>query len=731
MRRRPLATVVVAATLGLGLLQPSMIASAAQPPDDTPTLLAMKGEHETGAEEQNFDKLRDAYYASRLLAGDDPLSVEQAASLRESASRDAGRIREVKLPGETRGGAWAPQGPNPIVQVVRTSNTFAAMSGRIGALVVRNDGTIVLGAAQGGIWTYDKASQTWTSRTADADTQSVGALALAPSDDKIVYLGTGEGALSGDSYFGDGIWRSADGGVTWKHVSSKFTGQATSALAVDPTNPNHVYAATLRGRGGAKRTTAPTKTPYGVWESKDGGSSWTLRKGTTDELHGATDLVIDPQNSKALWASFWGDGIYRSTDGGTTWASALGNLPAGNFLEGGTRFALGISRPSATAPATLYTGYDYFDLQDKYHPGAVWKSTDGGTTWADATGSTTGSDSVVNYCGTQCFYDNVVKPDPSNPDVVYALGSYGYNNSPQSGGIYRSSDGGKTWKSLGYDLHPDFHAIAFQANDTKHVAIGNDGGVWQSSTGGGRNGAGDALSTVDWENLNGTVNPSTAALVHSTGLSIAQFTSIATVPKVPGQYWGGTQDNGTLRKSTANQRWFDQASGDGGQVVVDQTTPNPYSANFPAYVFGTYFGISPYRYAPDKVNTFFGNEAIDGGINLKDRAEFYVPWVQNRANTNQMFLGTYRLYRTDNAEAPSSGDVTWAPISGDLTTGCTGAAPNGARGCLISAIGNADGGDGVWVGTDDGVVSVSPDAATSATPRPGPGSARAACRTGR
>ena len=102
--------------------------------------------------------------------------------------------------------------------------------------------------------------------------------------------------------------------------------------------------------------------------------------------------------------------------------------------------------------------------------------------------------------------------------------------------------------NLGYDLHPDFHAIAFQPNNTQHIAIGNDGGVWQSDTGGGRNGAGDPLSAVDWENLNGQVDPNTAALVKSSNLAITQFTSMATVPNIPGQYWGGTQDNGTLRK---------------------------------------------------------------------------------------------------------------------------------------------------------------------------------------
>ncbi|HEU4331931.1 MAG TPA: hypothetical protein VFR40_12505 [Lapillicoccus sp.] len=710
---------LLAAALSVGVA-PALVATPvahAAPADDTPTLLNVKGEHETGDDEASFDKLRDAYYWSRLLSGDDQLTEQQAAVLREKASQQAGGISSETVSGTPRGGTWQAQGPNPIVQNGRTTNRFQAVSGRIGALAIRNNGTVILGAAQGGIWTYDAASQTWTSRTKDADTQAVGALAIAPSNDAIVYMGSGEGALSGDSYYGDGIWKSTDGGVTWTHVSSLFTGQATSALAVDPTNPNHVYATTLRGRGGNHRTTAPTDPAYGIWESTDGGANWTLRMGTHDQLHGATDIVMDPQNPKNLWASFWGDAIYKSTDGGATWTKSMGNLPEGNFLEGGTRFALGISHPAGVANPTLYTGFDWFDTRDAYHSSRVFKSVDGGTTWADATGSPqSGPDSVVAYCGTQCFYDNVVKPDPNNPDVVYALGVYGYNNSPQSGGIYRSVDGGAHWLSLGYDLHPDFHAIAFQPTDTKHVAIGNDGGVWQSHNEGGRLAAGAPLSAADWENLNGTVNPSTAALVHATGLQITQFTSAATVPLVPGQYWGGTQDNGTLRKSLANNRWFDQASGDGGQVIVDQTTPNTLNPTVPAWVFGTYFGISPYRYDPAHTNTFFGNEAIDGGINLNDRAEFYVPWVQNRGNVNQMFLGTYRLYRTNNAEAPSAGDVTWDPISGDLSTGCTGAAPNGARGCFISAIGVADGGDGVYVGTDDAVVSVSPNAVTSDHP---------------
>ena len=184
------------------------VAQSAPTADDTPVLLTPKGEHESGDDEESFDKLRDAYYWSRLLAGDDQLSLGEAAKLRSTASTRAASITNEKTRGADRGGTWTTQGPNPIVQVGRTTNTFQAVSGRIGALAIRKDGTIILGAAQGGVWTYDATAGTWTSRTNDSDTQSVGALAIAPSNDRVVYMGSGEGALSGDSYYGDGIYRS-------------------------------------------------------------------------------------------------------------------------------------------------------------------------------------------------------------------------------------------------------------------------------------------------------------------------------------------------------------------------------------------------------------------------------------------------------------------------------------------------------------------------------------------
>src|SRR4051794_4204885 len=162
-RVRLLVPATVLAMAGAFVAAISPPAHSSPTADDTPVLLTPKGEHESGEDEGGFDKLRDAYYWSRLLSGDDPISVAQAADLRTKAVKQAKAIPNAAPAGAARGGAWTGQGPNPIVQVGRTSNTFEAVTGRIGALAIRQDGTIILGAAQGGVWTYNADTRTWTS----------------------------------------------------------------------------------------------------------------------------------------------------------------------------------------------------------------------------------------------------------------------------------------------------------------------------------------------------------------------------------------------------------------------------------------------------------------------------------------------------------------------------------------------------------------------------------------
>jgi len=667
---------------------------------DDPTYRAGSQPLEVPEETEEMLLQQDIAFMSRRIAGTSPLSNEQAGVMRAAAAKTARNLGKQGIGAAgpvTFAGPWAPIGPNPIQQVQRSDNAFGFVSGRIGALAIRpSNGQIILGAAQGGIWLFNDASGTWVPKTDASWPLAIGALAIAPTDDAIVYAGTGEGALSGDSYYGNGVLKSTDGGQTWSHVSGDyFVGVAISRIAVDPTNASHLYATVLRGRGGARRTTPSAHSKYGIWESKDGGVSWTLLKEAKLESNGATDIEIDPQNPSILYASFWGDAMYKSTNGGATWTPIMGGLPSGaNFAAAQTRFSISISHPSPGGSGVLYAGFDWIDSAGAHQPARIFKSTNGGASWNELPAGVNDNDSVEDYCGTQCFYDNVVEADPTNPDIVFVGGSFGYDLSPPSGGVFRTTDGGQTWLNLGWDQHPDFHALAFDAANPGGVIVGSDGGVWYSPDRGGRNTAGAPLSANDWISLNGG------------GLQITQFTSIATNPTLPARFWGGSQDNGTERKSATSQFWFDLASGDGGQVLVDPTDFH--------YVYGTFFGISPYRFT-DGGAAFFTNAPIRNGINGTDRADFYVPWAMNQLNPNQLFLGTYRMYRTDNAKASSAGAVLWKPISPDLTAGCTGIAPNGGRGCVISAVG-IGGGTGVYSGSEDGSVYFSPDAQTSDTP---------------
>jgi len=182
---------------------------------ETPTLRPGAQPLEQDDELEAMLLARDQAFIAGRLAGDTQLSVEQAGALRAAAHDAAQQLKNAPTPGPTTfNNGWTAVGPNPIVQNGRSDGAFEAMSGRIGALAIRKDGQFILGAAQGGIWTYNAATKVWTNRTDNMPSLSTGALAVAPSNDLIVYDGTGEGALSGDSYYGNGILKSTDGGFT-------------------------------------------------------------------------------------------------------------------------------------------------------------------------------------------------------------------------------------------------------------------------------------------------------------------------------------------------------------------------------------------------------------------------------------------------------------------------------------------------------------------------------------
>ncbi len=683
------------------------IGGASSQPADQPGLNAAPGSDDDappapinrrkGYRQQRPDdpNARNDWFYDRRTAGNPNFTLPDAAMRRAEAAAAVAQMQQQARPAAPAAfdGAWSTVGPDPIAQVGRSGpGYFLGMSGRVSALAIRSSEpyTMYLGGAQGGVWISSTLTAGWIAKTDQLPSLAIGSIALAPSNEDIVYVGTGEGALSGDSYFGNGVLKSTDAGNTFAQVSGDTFNQVSiSRLVVHPTDADHLYVATLSGVGGQRRVRPPNPTPFGIYESTDGGVSWTALITTTNRFEAATDLLIDPVEPNNLWASFWSVGVKKSTDGGATWADAMNGFPANaDYASALSRFALTLSRPAGAAAATIYAGFEYYDTDGEYYPSSVWKSTDGGDNWFQ-----TNTDVVQGYCGQQCWYDNELAADPTNPDIVYAGGMFDYGNG--TGGIYRSMDGGQSWVDLGWNQHPDFHAIAIRADAPNNIVVGNDGGVWSSSNYGGRTNPGDPEDAADWVNLNGVVDPFTAAVYARTGLSLAQFTSIAQHPTNVNRFYGGTQDNGTLRRSSLSDTWFDYAGGDGGQVLVDPNDPN--------YVYGTYYGISPYRFTNGMVGSLFANQSIVNGIDTSDRSQFYIPMAMDPYETTRLYLGTFRVYRTDNR-----GDL-WQPISGDLTAGCF------SSNCTVTAFGVTAGAPALYVGTYDGYIWMTADT-TAAMP---------------
>ena len=242
----------------------------------------------------------------------------------------------------------------------------------------------------------------------------MGSLAVAPSNDNVVYGGTGEGHLSGDSYFGNGILKSTDGGTTWTHVSGDYFRGVVDLT--DRRRPGEREPPLRRGAPRPRRRPprhARRPLPVRHLGVDNGGVSWTLLKEAT-EATGATDLEMDPQNTSTLYASFWGDAIYKSTNGGATWAPVMNGIPARRRLRGDPDAVLdrdlppgGIRRRSVRR---LRLGG-----RRRVPPVARLQVREQRDSWSmlPAGAAPPSTDNVQDYCGGQCFYDNIIEADPT------------------------------------------------------------------------------------------------------------------------------------------------------------------------------------------------------------------------------------------------------------------------------------------------------------------------------
>jgi photosystem II stability/assembly factor-like uncharacterized protein len=542
-------------------------------------------------------------------------SVLGQAALTDKKQRrmKPGWLRLEPLEDRTLLSAWAAKGPAPILNAAPGGDPA---SGRIAAVAAdpADLNTLYIAAAGGGVWKTSNGGTTWTPLTDDQQTLFMGAITLAPTDPNIIYAGTGEGDNSGDSFYGRGVLKSTDAGATWTLLGNRqFDRKTISQIVVSPTDANTVYVAV--GGLGVNGISGGT----GIWKSSDGGVTWANMTTAITTSATYSDVQIDPLDPQTIYAAIGefdgssANGIYKTTNGGKSWA-LVGNAPKGNGI-GNAKIAI--------APSNDLVLYASFTNPSTGSLARMMKSVDGGLTWKQLT-------ATPNYMGQIGWYASTLAVDPTSPDTVYAGGQ---------ASVVRSLNGGTTWSDIsagfnGHGPHPDHHGIGFDA--AGRLLDGNDGGIWRL----------DNSSPVRWSDLNGN-------------LQITQFVGIALHPSNPNMAYGGSQDNGT-EEFVGSLPWELTAGGDGGFVRIDFNNPQTVYHTF-------YYPGNGFLQRSDNGGASWLDKT--NGINKSDVADFYPPYVMDPSNSSRLLLGTDRVYETINR-----GD-SWKPISTPNANGWIGSNP--------------------------------------------------------
>lgn len=522
-------------------------------------------------------------------------------------------------------------------------------------------GTYYFGSVGGGVWKTNDAGRTWKPIFDSQPIASIGAIAVAPSDSNVIYVGSGEADMRSSISVGNGMYKSTDAGKTWKQIGLSDSRQIGRIL-VDPRDANRVFVAALGHAYGPNQE-------RGVYRSKDGGKNW-KRVLFHDENTGAIDLAFEPGNPKTIYAALWqtrrppwsiyapsngpGSGLYRSNDGGDHWQAVKGNgLPS----EGLGRIGI------AFAPSNAKRIYLIVDAKE----GGLYRSDDGGQSWQQV--------SKDRRIWGRGWYFNEVTVDPKNPDIVYVPNT----------SIYRSVDGGKSFTAFrGDPTGPDYHELWIDPDDSRRMVLSCDQGTIVTHNGG--------ETWSSWYN-------------QATG----QFYHVATDNQFPYWVYGAQQDSGPAATPSRSKYrflnfhdWRPLEAGDENGYIA----PDPLN---PGVIYGGF--VSRQDFSDEQIQEMPPTIAQEG----RYRRTWTLPLVFSPIDPHVLYFGSQVLFQT------ADGGNSWQAMSPDLTREEPGVpanldpataadAPEGKRRGVIYTVAPSYVKEGeIWAGTDDGQIHLTQD----------------------
>ena len=553
----------------------------------------------------------------------------------------------------------------------------AFMSGRIADIAIhpKDFSTWYVAVGSGGVWKTRNSGTTWTAIFDDQKSYSIGCVALDPSNPEIVWVGTGENVGGRHVGFGDGVYRSIDGGESWEHLGLEDS-QHISEIIVDPTDSNTVFVASqgpLWSPGGQR----------GLFKTSDGGATWSnvLSAG---EWTGVTDVVMDPRDPAVLYAATWQhhrtvaavidggpeSGIHKTSDGGATWTRLESGLPEGNMGKIGL----------AISPQNPDVVYAVIELDNR--TGGTWRSSNRGASWEKRSDAVSG--------GTGPHYYQELAASPHAFDRIYIIDVR----------MQISDDGGSTFRTMNEKAkHSDNHALAFRPDDPDYLLVGTDGGLYESF---------DLAET--WR--------------YVSNLPVTQYYKVAVDDDVPFyNIYGGTQDNNTQGgpsrtasvNGIRNADWYVTLGADGHQPATEPGNPD-------------------ILYSESQQGVLHRVDRTTGGVvyiqpqpepgDPPERFNWDAPILVSPHSPTRLYFASQRVWRSDNR-----GDE-WRPVSPDLTKNqdrillpvmgrqWSSTAPWDLFAMsnynTITSLAESPIREGLlWAGTDDGLIRVSADAGES------------------